>query len=210
MPYFGQELLIQAQALGGLDSDVYLQALAACRKGAREEGIDRAIREHRLDAIVAPTGGTAWLTDLINGDSGRRRLLHARSGRRLSASDRAGRAACAGCRSACRSSAPHGAKRALLGLGYAFEQATQWREEPQFIKQSSIPPLGLDALLRARRSPRPVSSGHSLAQRWPCAQSCPSSNAAAFSMSFSLGERRSQSSSVTRSRLRRSSAKIAV
>jgi len=69
MPYFGQELLIQAEALGDLDSEVYIKALAACRKGSRDEGIDRAIREHKLDAIVAPTGGTAWLTDFINGDS---------------------------------------------------------------------------------------------------------------------------------------------
>ena len=28
------------------------------------------IGEHRLDAIIAPSGGPAWLTDLINGDSG--------------------------------------------------------------------------------------------------------------------------------------------
>jgi amidase len=140
MPYFGQELLIQAQALGGLDSEVYVQALAACRKGSREEGIDRAIRKHRLDAIVAPTGGTAWLTDFINGDSG---------GDGFSTP-----AAVAGYP---HLTVPAGLVRGLpiglsfvgpawsearlLALGYAFEQATQWREEPQFIKQSSIPPV---------------------------------------------------------------------
>jgi amidase len=26
------------------------------------------MREHKLDALVAPTGGLAWLTDYINGD----------------------------------------------------------------------------------------------------------------------------------------------
>jgi amidase len=140
MPYFGQELLIQAQALGGLDSDVYVKALAACRKSSRDEGIDRAIREHRLDAIVAPTGGTAWLTDFVNGDS---------SGDGFSTP-----AAVAGYP---HLTVPAGLVRGLpiglsfvgpawsearlLALGYAFEQATQWREEPQFIKQSSIPPL---------------------------------------------------------------------
>ena len=31
------------------------------------EGIDDALRRHELDSIVAPTGGVAWLTDLVNG-----------------------------------------------------------------------------------------------------------------------------------------------
>ncbi len=35
---------------------------------ARTEGIDALMDKHHLDAIVAPTGGPAWLTDLVNGD----------------------------------------------------------------------------------------------------------------------------------------------
>jgi amidase len=31
------------------------------------EGIDDALLRHELDSIVAPTGGVAWLTDLVNG-----------------------------------------------------------------------------------------------------------------------------------------------
>lgn len=68
MPYFGQELFIRAEATKGLDAPEYQTALAACRRLARDEGIDRVVAKHRLDAIVAPTGGPAWTIDLLNGD----------------------------------------------------------------------------------------------------------------------------------------------
>ena len=35
---------------------------------SRAEGIDAVMNKHRLDAMIAPTGGPAWTTDLINGD----------------------------------------------------------------------------------------------------------------------------------------------
>ncbi len=69
MPHFGQELLVMAEARGGLDSAAYRDAAATARRATREEGIDRALAEHKLDALVAPTGGPAWLIDLVNGDS---------------------------------------------------------------------------------------------------------------------------------------------
>jgi amidase len=68
MPHFGQELLTMAESRGGLDSAVYRDALIKARQATREDGIDKAVSEHRLDALVAPSGGPAWLTDLINGD----------------------------------------------------------------------------------------------------------------------------------------------
>jgi amidase len=68
MPYFGQEFLIRAEAKGGLDSKEYLDALNSSRGYART-AIDKALSENKLDALVAPTGGTAWLTDFINGDA---------------------------------------------------------------------------------------------------------------------------------------------
>lgn len=68
MPYFGQEILVQAQAKGGLDAPAYRRALARCQRLSRAEGIDRVMRTHRLDALVAPTGGPAWVIDLVNGD----------------------------------------------------------------------------------------------------------------------------------------------
>ena len=68
MPYFGQERLIAAQERGPLSEPAYLTALATARRLSRAEGIDRTMDEHRLDAIAAPTGGPAWVTDLVNGD----------------------------------------------------------------------------------------------------------------------------------------------
>jgi amidase len=68
MPWFAQELFEQAHALGGLDSPDYLKALAECGKGARDDGLDRVFAQHRLDAVIAPTSGLAWLIDPIAAD----------------------------------------------------------------------------------------------------------------------------------------------
>ncbi len=67
MPWFAQELFERAQALGGLDTKEYRDALAECVKGARTDGLDRVLHAHRLDALIAATGGPAWLTDSVNG-----------------------------------------------------------------------------------------------------------------------------------------------
>ncbi|HET8646970.1 MAG TPA: amidase, partial [Vicinamibacteria bacterium] len=68
MPYFGQELFLQAQEKGGLDTPAYRKALENNRRRSRTEGLDAVLAKHRLDAVVGPTGGPAWLTDLVNGD----------------------------------------------------------------------------------------------------------------------------------------------
>jgi amidase len=68
MPWFAQEHLVASQAKAGLDSREYRDALANNLRYSREEGIDQVMREHKLDALVAPTGGPAWVTDYINGD----------------------------------------------------------------------------------------------------------------------------------------------
>ena len=68
LAHFGQEFLTRADAKGGLDSPAYLEALANNRRYARAEGVDQVMKEFQLDALVAPTGGPAWLTDFINGD----------------------------------------------------------------------------------------------------------------------------------------------
>ena len=69
MPYFGQEHFVNAQKKGGLDSKEYLDALASNQKLSRAEGIDKLLTENKLDALVAPTGGPAWLTDFVKGDA---------------------------------------------------------------------------------------------------------------------------------------------
>jgi amidase len=66
---FGQELFEKALAKGNLDSPEYKQALATCRRLSRDEGLDALLATHTLDALVTPTGGPAWLTDVVNGDS---------------------------------------------------------------------------------------------------------------------------------------------
>jgi len=68
--YFGQELVEQANAKGPLTDAAYTAALAKNTRLAATEGIDAVMAEQRLDALVAPTGGPAWLIDLVNGDSG--------------------------------------------------------------------------------------------------------------------------------------------
>jgi amidase len=68
MPYFGQELFLRAEEKGPLTSKAYLQALAKNHRLSKAAGIDAVMIKHRLDAMVAPTGGTPWVTDLVNGD----------------------------------------------------------------------------------------------------------------------------------------------
>ena len=69
MPFFAQEHFLRAEAKGGLDSKEYLDALANNQLYSRAEGIDKVLIQHHLDAIVAPSGGPAWLTDFIKGDA---------------------------------------------------------------------------------------------------------------------------------------------
>jgi amidase len=68
MPWFGQEIFYEAQKKKGLDDPQYNKALSALRSMVRENGVDRLIRLHDLDAVVLPTGAPAWTTDLVNGD----------------------------------------------------------------------------------------------------------------------------------------------
>ncbi len=68
MVYFGQDLFVKAEEKGPLTTKEYVDALASNRKLTRAEGIDFVMDKFKLDALFAPTGGPAWLTDLINGD----------------------------------------------------------------------------------------------------------------------------------------------
>lgn len=68
MPYFGQEHMLTAQKKDSLSSKQYRDALARNHRLTRREGIDAAMRKHRLDALVVPSGGPAWLIDRVNGD----------------------------------------------------------------------------------------------------------------------------------------------
>jgi len=68
MPYFEQDLFEKAQGKGPLTTPEYRKALERSRRNAGREGIDKLLKAHRLDALVAPTVGLAWVQDLIGGD----------------------------------------------------------------------------------------------------------------------------------------------
>jgi len=68
MPFFGQEIFLQAEAKGELTEPAYLEALETSKRIA-QAGIDETLLEFDLDALIAPTNGPAWMIDHVNGDS---------------------------------------------------------------------------------------------------------------------------------------------
>jgi len=68
MPYFGQEILEMAQKKGDLESEDYKKALNLCKTSTGVNGIDRLMKEHNLDALIAPTTNPGCPIDLLLGD----------------------------------------------------------------------------------------------------------------------------------------------
>lgn len=68
LKYFDQVYLEMAYEKEGMNADIYKETLAKMLKGAREQGMDKVMDELKLDAIIAPTAGPSWKTDLTNGD----------------------------------------------------------------------------------------------------------------------------------------------
>jgi amidase len=137
MPFFGQELLLQADKKGPLTSPAYRKALAMCRTRSRASGIDAVIGRYRLDAFIAPTGSPAWTTDLVNGDH----FLGASSTP----------AAVAGYPSiTVPAGFAHGlpvgisfigpawSEATLIKLAYAYEQQTRHRQPPRFLAAAAL------------------------------------------------------------------------
>jgi amidase len=132
MPYFGQDLFLKAEAKGPLTEKAYLDALEKNHQLARTEGIDATMDKYHLDAIFAPTGGPAWITDLVNGD-------HVAGGS-------SNAAAVAGypninVTAGFISGLPVGisffgrawSEPTLIRLAFAFEQTTKARQTPRFL-----------------------------------------------------------------------------
>ncbi|MGI8813306.1 MAG: amidase [Pyrinomonadaceae bacterium] len=70
LQYFGQEIFLQAEAKGDLKERAYQIALLQSKSMTQEQGIDAVMEKAKVDAFVAPSGGVAWLTDLVGGDCG--------------------------------------------------------------------------------------------------------------------------------------------
>ncbi len=68
MPFFEQEIMEQAQQKGPLSEKSYKDALATNHRLSRKEGIDAVLSKFKVDAIVGPTAGPAWVTDWVAGD----------------------------------------------------------------------------------------------------------------------------------------------
>lgn len=130
MPIFGQDILLLSQEKGALTESGYETALADSKRIATE-GIDAAMREHKLDALIAPTNGPAWLTDHINGDS-----FHVGSSSYAAVSGYPSVTVPAGFVSGLPIGlsfigAPNSDKT-LIEIAYAFEQHTAARHPPEF------------------------------------------------------------------------------
>ena len=131
MPFFGQEIMLKAVEKGPLTEQAYLDALATNRRLTRAEGIDATLRIHGLDAIIAPSGGPAWLIDPVNGD--------AHGGGDSSPAAVSGYPSITvpagyvwGLPVGISFTAGAYAEPTLIRLAYAFEQATQARRLPAF------------------------------------------------------------------------------
>jgi amidase len=68
LKWFDQSLFELAETKGGLDSPAYLAARAKAARLAGPEGIDRLMKDHRVDLLIGVTNGPAWTSDLVNGD----------------------------------------------------------------------------------------------------------------------------------------------
>ena len=141
MPYFGQEHMLAAQKKGPLSQKKYKNALARNLRLTRRDGIDAVMGKHKLDALVVPSGGPAWMIDLANGDAINWDM------------ESTSPAAVAGY--------PHVTVPAgfvfglpvgisffakawqeadLIKYAFAFEQATQYRRQPRYLPTASLNP----------------------------------------------------------------------
>ena len=132
LAWFDQDLFEKSQARGALTDKAYVDALAKSKSMAGKNGIDAALKKYKLDALIAPTVGPAWTTDLINGD-------HFGGGGSTTAPAVAGYPHVTvpagfvhGLPVGLSFMAGAWSEPKLIGYAFAFEQATHARKPPQF------------------------------------------------------------------------------
>jgi amidase len=137
MPFFGQEIFEQSEKRGPLSDKKYIAALAKNHRLARTEGIDATVAKHKVDAIIAPTGGPVWATDLVNGDHF--------TGGYSSASAVAGyphitvpAGMVFGLPVGLSFFAGAWSEPTLIKFAYAFEQASKARQKPKFLATAGL------------------------------------------------------------------------
>lgn len=137
MPYFGQDTFIRAQAKGPLTEQAYLEAREKARRLSRVEGLDAVFTTHRVDAVIAPSGGPAALTDLVNGDysTGGSSQPAAVSGY-PSITVPAGFVM--GLPVGLSFVGPAWSEERLIAMAYAYERATNVRRAPRFLPTAPV------------------------------------------------------------------------
>jgi amidase len=134
MPLFGQDIFEGAEKTKGLDDPEYKKARETSFRMAGPEGIDKMLKDNKVVALVGPTMPAAWLIDSVHGDQ-------------IAGGGAGGLAAVAGYP---HLTVPMGEVRGLpvglsfigpkwadamiLSLGYDYEQASQKRLEPRFVR----------------------------------------------------------------------------
>jgi amidase len=134
LPLFGQDIFEGSEKTKGLDDPEYKAARANSFRMAGPEGIDKLLKDNNIVALVGPTVAAAWLIDSVHGDQypgGGAGTLAAVAGYphlTVPMGDVKGLPV------GLSFMGPKWSDALILSLGYDYEQASQKRKEPRFLR----------------------------------------------------------------------------